>query len=141
MSSCMEENRKRRKKDDVSEMKNYVFVSFFFEKCAKDNSKTQVCFFLPKFFFFVNKNSNNKEGKHNDSTHKERTNREEVKRKSKENQSLFKGFFWDRNKEIQDIFTKKTLKEEWYVWTFLQNKTNFFLRSPKRRLIKENQEK
>ena len=25
----MEENRKMRKKDDVSEMKNYVFVSFF----------------------------------------------------------------------------------------------------------------
>ena len=27
--SCMEENRKRRKKDDVSEMKNYVFVRCF----------------------------------------------------------------------------------------------------------------
>ena len=27
--SCMEENRKRRKQDDVSEMKNYVFVRFF----------------------------------------------------------------------------------------------------------------
>ena len=86
-----------------------MFLSDFFEKCAKDNSKTQV-FFLTKFFF--NKKSNNKEGEHNDSTHKERTNREEVKRKSKENQSLFKGFFWDRNKEIQDTFTKKTLKGE-----------------------------
>ena len=40
----MEENRKRRKKD-FSEMKNYVFFQFFFEKCAKDNSKTQVFFF------------------------------------------------------------------------------------------------
>ena len=29
----MEGNRKRRKKDDVSEMKNSVFVSFIFKKC------------------------------------------------------------------------------------------------------------
>ena len=63
-------------------------------------------FFLPNFF--VNKKSNNKESKHNERTHKERTNQEEVKRKSKENPSLFESFFfWDRNKEIQDIFRKK----------------------------------
>ena len=43
----MEGNRKRRKKDDVSEMKNHVFVSFI-KKIPKDNSKTQV-FFWPIF--------------------------------------------------------------------------------------------
>ena len=43
----MEGNRKRRKKDDVSEMKNSVFVSFFFKKKGpKDKSKTQVFVFL-----------------------------------------------------------------------------------------------
>ena len=107
-----------------------MFFSVLFKKRAKDNSKTQVFVFLTKLFF-VNKKSNNKEGKHNDSTHEERTNREEVKRKSKENQSLFQGFFWDRNKEMQDTFTKKTLKGEWYVWTFIQNKTNFFWEAQK----------
>ena len=62
-------------------------------------------FFLPNFV--VNKKSNNKESKHNERTHKERTNQEEVKRKSKENPSLFRSFFGDRNKEIQNIFQKK----------------------------------
>ena len=108
-----------------------MFLSVFFLKNVRRITvKHKFFFFWPNFF--VSWKSNNKEGKHNDSTHEERTNREEVKRKSKENQSLFKGFFWDRNKEIQDIFKKKkTLKEEWYVWTFLQNKTNFFWEAQK----------
>ena len=41
----MEGNRKRRKKDDVSEMKNYVFVSFILKK------KVRRIIVKHKFFF------------------------------------------------------------------------------------------
>ena len=49
--------------------------------------------FLSRKFFI--KKSNNEESEHNEKTHKERTKQEEeVKRKSKENQLLFRGFFF-----------------------------------------------
>ena len=116
-----------------------MFFQIFFEKCAKDNSKTQV-FFLTKFFF--NKKSNNKEGEHNDSTHKERTNREEVKRKSKENQSLFKGFFLGQKQRDTRYFHKKDIERRMICLNFRTKQNEFFfLRGPERRLIKQNQEK
>ena len=71
--------------------------------------KTSTKIFFAKIYF--DKKSYNEESEHNEKTHKERTNQEEVKKKRKENQLLFRGvFFLNRNKGIEKIFFKKSLK-------------------------------
>ena len=104
----MEENRKKEKRKILPKRRNYVFVIFWVKIVRRRIVKHK---FLFTKKFLVNKKSNNKESKHNERTHEERTNQEEeeeeVKRKSKENQSFF---FLDRNKEIQNNFSKKEIE-------------------------------
>ena len=115
-----------------------MFLSVFLKNVRRKIVKHKFFFFDQ---FFVSWKSNNKEGKHNDSTHKERTNREEVKRKNKENQSLFKGFFLGQKQRDTRYVHKEDIERRMICLNFLTKQNEFFLRGPKRRLIKENQEK
>ena len=89
-------------------IKKQLFFSARHNRKAKNVKIGETIFqvFVAKIVF--KKKSNNEERKHNEKTHKERTKQEEeVKRKSKENQLLFRGVFFNRNKGIKKIFSKR----------------------------------
>ena len=111
-----------------------MFLSDVFEKCAKANSKTQV--FFDQFFLSTRRATTRRVNITIVHIKRERIgkkSREKVKRIN----HFFEVFFWDRNKEIQDTFTKRRM----ICLNFPTKQNEFFLRGPKRRLIKENQEK
>ena len=92
---------------------NWIKNNFFFSSSQQESPKCENWrnhFLKKKFSDIFSKKSNIEESKHNEKTHKERTKQEEeVKRKSKDNQLLFRWFFF-RNKGIKKTFFKKVLK-------------------------------
>ena len=98
----MEGNRKRRKKDDVSEM------SVLFEKCSKDNSKTHFCFFWPNF---LSTRKATIRRVHITIVH---IKRERIGKKSREKvkriNHFFRGFFWWQKQRDTKKLSKKRNK-------------------------------